>query len=63
MKSKEIRGQGLEELKPKLKDLELQLITEKAQAERGTSKNAGKIKVIKRTIARIKTIMKEKGGV
>ncbi len=63
MRTKELRGQTIEELKEKLKDLELQLITEKAQAERGTSKSAGKIKLIKRTIARIKTIIKEKGGI
>lgn len=63
MKTKELRGQSINELKEKLNDLEMQLITEKAQAERGTSKTAGKIKLIKRTIAKIKTIIKEKGGV
>ncbi len=62
IKTKELRGQSIDELNAKLNEVEMQLIKEEAQAERGTSKTAGKIKSLKRTIARIKTIIKQKGG-
>ncbi len=63
LKPKELRNKSIEELKNDLKELELQLLKEKAQASKGTSKTAGKIKALKKNIARIKTIIKQKGGV
>jgi ribosomal protein L29 len=62
MKTKELRGIGIEELKNMLAELNKDLIKQRTQVSRATSKSSGKIKTIKKTIAKIKTIIKEKGG-
>lgn len=52
----DIREMNVDELEEQLEDLHLQLSKEKAQVEiGGVPENPGKIKEIKRTIARIKT--------
>jgi large subunit ribosomal protein L29 len=61
VKAKEIRKMKYEELEKKLNELRLELAKERAQIKAGGSvKNPGKIKQIKRSIARILTIKKEK---
>jgi len=50
-------------LEEKLNELRIELIKINAQISMGTvPENPGKIKEIKRTIARIKTIKKQRGG-
>ncbi len=59
-RSKEIRNMSSEEMDNKLKELELELFKEKGKIDvGGVSDNPGKIREIKRTIARILTIKKE----
>ncbi len=61
LRVKELRALSIQELEDKLKQLEAELRTEKGAVSSGVApKNPGKIKEIRRTIARIKTIMKEK---
>ena len=55
---KEIRASSEKELNEKLKDLRMELI--KNNAQRASSQNTGKIKEIRRTIARINAILGEK---
>jgi len=48
------------ELNEKLKELRLELSKDKASSEIGTVKNPGRIKEIRKTIARILTILNER---
>ncbi|MCD6367932.1 MAG: 50S ribosomal protein L29 [Candidatus Aenigmarchaeota archaeon] len=60
LKSSEIRKMSVEELDKKLNELKLELAKSKAQVIIGGSpENPGKIREIRRTIARIKTIKRE----
>ena len=61
MKIKEIRATSIEDLDGKLIELKKELIKINAQVATGTTpKSPGQIKQIKKTIARILTISKEK---
>ena len=61
MKIKELRGLSKADLNQKLEELYKDLMKENAQVATGTvPKNPGKLKVAKKTIARIKTILAEK---
>ncbi len=62
LKMKKIREMSEKELDEKLKELKLELMKEKGFSEIGTVKNPGRIKEIKRTIARILTYKRMKGG-
>jgi len=58
MKIKELRALGKEELNNKMNEIYKELMKDNAQIATGTiPKNPGKIKVAKKTIARIKTIL------
>lgn len=59
MKPSEIRALSPEEREKKLEELRMELIRLKLQAATGVLDNPGKIRAIKRTIARILTIMRE----
>ena len=60
MKVKELRAMPKEELKSKLKELKKELMKHNAQIAIGASpQNPGKVKVIKKSIARIMTLMSE----
>ena len=60
MKTKELRSMSEKDLQSKLEDLRKDLIKENAQVATGTTpKSPGKIRNIKKTIARILTILKE----
>lgn len=62
LKPEEIRDMSPEERKQELENLKHELITERGiSAAGGQPENPGRIKEIKRTIARIKTIAKEEG--
>ena len=62
MKAKELRQKSPEELKELLKDLRAELVKERAQIEAGLRpENPGRIRAIRRDIARILTILREKG--
>lgn len=59
IRKKEMKTMGKQELEKKLEELKIELAKEKASAFVGGSvKNPGKIKDIRRTIARIKTASK-----
>ena len=58
IKMKGVRGMGDKELGEKLSELRLELSKERASSEIGTVKNPGRIREIRRAIARILT---EKG--
>ena len=61
LKSKKLREMNTKELDEKLKELKLELSKEIASSEvGGTVKNPGRIREIKKTIARILTIRAEK---
>jgi len=55
LKMKKIRELGEKELEERLRELKLELSKEKAASEIGTVKNPGRIREIRRTIARILT--------
>ena len=60
MKAKEIRDFTLEELNTKLSDLKVELFNLRFQHATNQLDNPIKIKMVKKDIARVKTIMKEK---
>ena len=61
LKAHEIREMSISEMKEKLAELKRELMKENAnKATGGSPTNIGKIKEIKRTIARIYTILNEK---
>lgn len=63
LKSKQIREMKKEDIEKKLKEIKLELFKEKGKIDvGGVADNPGKIKALKRTIARVLTIQKEKMG-
>ncbi|MBI5347438.1 MAG: 50S ribosomal protein L29 [Candidatus Aenigmarchaeota archaeon] len=63
IKMKNLKQLSEKELDSKLMELNLELTKEKALSEVGASvKNSGRIREIRKTIARILTIKKQKGG-
>lgn len=60
MTIKEIRELSLEELETKVNELKQELFNLKFQKTLGQLQNTAKIKDIKRTIARLKTVVTEK---
>lgn len=63
MKAEKIRDLSKKETTEKMKELHKRLIQLNAQSATGTPpENPGEIKRLRRTIARIKTVLKEKGS-
>ena len=62
MTANEIRELSLEELDAKVKELKQELFNLKFQKTLGQLQNTAKIKDVKRTIARLKTVVTEKTG-
>ncbi len=61
MKIKEIRSMSEEDLKAKLEELKKELVKANAQISTGTiPKSPGQVKQVKKSIAKILTILKEK---
>ncbi len=60
VRSKEIRGMSEEQVEKQLRDLRSELLKERAiTATGGAPENPGRIRELRRTIARILTIQKE----
>ncbi len=59
LKPKEIRSMSREERLKRLRELRAELIKLRTQAYLGTLTNVGKIRVVRKNIARILTIMRE----
>lgn len=63
MKIKELRGLGETDLKQKMQELQKELMKDNAQVATGTiPKNPGKLKLAKKTIARIHTLLSQKAS-
>ena len=62
MKTKDLRGLAKEELQVKINELRKELVKQNAQIATGTTpKSPGQVKQIKKTIAKILTILNEGG--
>ncbi len=59
LKPKEIRSMSREERLKRLRELRAELIKLRTQAYLGTLTNVGKIRVVRKNIARILTVMRE----
>jgi large subunit ribosomal protein L29 len=59
-KAKELRGFTLEDLKKRTKELTEELFNTRIQNISGTLENTTKIRDVRRTLARVKTIINEK---
>lgn len=62
MKAKEIREMSPEEAGKKLRDLRERLVLLRVQKRAGTVENPNEIRIIRRDIARLETIIKEKAA-
>lgn len=63
LRASEIRKMNEKDIQKKNAELRLELAKERANTRIGaTATSPGRIKEIKRTIARIKTVRREKGG-
>lgn len=60
LKTKKAREMNEKEIAEKLRELNLELSKERAASEIGTVKNPGRIRELRKTIARIKTIINER---
>ena len=64
LRPSEIRDMNVEEMRAKLRELRTELARARATVAAGGSlENPARIRELRRTIARVITIMKEKGGV
>lgn len=64
LRPSEIRDMNVEEMRAKLRELRTELARARATVAAGGSlENPARIRELRRTIARVLTIMKEKGGV
>jgi large subunit ribosomal protein L29 len=63
MKIGEFRDFGAEELKQREKDLDDQLFRLRIQKSMGQLEAAGKLKTLRRDLARVKTVLREKESV
>jgi large subunit ribosomal protein L29 len=63
MKIGEFRDLGADELKLREKDLDDQLFRLRIQKSMGQLEAAGKLKVLRRDLARVKTVLREKESV
>jgi len=60
MKSKELRKLDDKQLAEQLREARLELAKERAASEIGTAKNPGRIRAVRKTVARIQTILNSK---
>jgi len=62
LRTDEIREMGEPELREKINDLQKELVEERGQIEiGGFAENPGRISEMRKTIARIQTVLKERG--
>ena len=57
----ELRGQTADDLKQRVKDLEEQTFRMRMQKSMGQTESANKMRPLRREMARIQTILREKG--
>ena len=61
LKKNELKNMGEEEIRKNMQELNMELIKYRSQISRGTPpENPGKVKVIRKNIARMKTILNMK---
>jgi len=60
MKFKELKEKTAEELKEERRDLKLEMINLRVQKASGQLENPARIKIVRRTIAKIETLLCEK---
>jgi large subunit ribosomal protein L29 len=60
MKVTEFRDLGADELEQRAKDMDDQLFRLRIQKSRGQLEAAGKLKALRRDLARVKTVLREK---
>ena len=60
MKFKELKEKTAEELKEERRDLKLEMMNLRVQKASGQLENPARIKVVRRTIAKIETLLSEK---
>ena len=60
MKVGEVRDLGVDELRQREKDLDDQLFRLRIQKSMGQLEAAGKLKALRRDLARVKTVLREK---
>jgi large subunit ribosomal protein L29 len=60
MKVTEIRDLGVDELRQREKDMDDQLFRLRIQKSMGQIEAAGKLKAVRRDLARVKTVLREK---
>ena len=60
MKTKDLRKLEKQELQEKLDEIEKTLLKKNAQRRTGTVENPGEIKSLRRTIAKINTLLRDK---
>ena len=61
MKAAELRDLSVEELRGKLRELQEELFNLRFQLATGQIENVGRIRTVRRDIARLKTIQHQKG--
>ncbi|MAB60279.1 MAG: 50S ribosomal protein L29 [Verrucomicrobiales bacterium] len=60
MKYKELKEKTAEELKEERRDLKLEMMNLRVQKASGQLENPARIKIVRRTIAKIETLLSEK---
>jgi large subunit ribosomal protein L29 len=58
----EIRGLSVDDLRQRVKDLDDRMFRLRLQHSMGQTEAAGKIRPLRRELARVKTVLREKGG-
>ncbi len=62
MKSKDIRELSLDEIRKKLRDLRDELVNLRVRKQTGQVENPSRIRIVRRDIARLETILKQKAS-
>ncbi len=62
LRADDIRNMDIEQMKEKLRELREELLIARTKLKIGGLENPGRIRELRRTIARILTIMREKEG-
>jgi len=61
IRKSELKEMSSSELREKLQELQLELVKARGEAFAGAPKNPGRIRELRRTIARIKTLLHQRG--
>lgn len=62
MKIKELREQAVEELNTRARELKMEALNLRMQQQSGQLENPARLKLIRREVARIETILSERSG-